>query len=274
MSDASPEYLQTLGPVERFLARLGRPAVVPYESIRDISRLLGLASYYVLRKPVRWREVVNQAFYIGNRSVVFITLVLGFLGMILIFQSGFQAKRIVGDLQMMGGFYLQLLFREFAPTVTALMLATRVGTGIAAEIGSMVVTEQVDALRMNNADPIQYLVVPRLIAGVVMTLVLSCFALVVAYLSGMFVAYTVFEVNPGTFWNTSMVKWGELIIFLLKALAYGIAVPIIASEAGLSAFGGSEGVGTATTKAVVNASLAVTILDFLLSALGYILFFS
>jgi phospholipid/cholesterol/gamma-HCH transport system permease protein len=138
----------------------------------------------------------------------------------------------------------------------------------------MVVTEQVDALRMNNAEPIQYLVVPRLIASVVMTYVLSCIALCVAFGTGMFVANTVFEVNVATFYNTSLLEWGDLIIFSLKALAYGISIPIIAAQAGLSAFGGSEGVGTATTMSVVNASLAVTILDFVLSGVGYIFFFS
>jgi phospholipid/cholesterol/gamma-HCH transport system permease protein len=90
----------------------------------------------------------------------------------------------------------------------------------------------------------------------------------------MFVANTVFEVNVATFYNTSLLEWGALIIFSLKALAYGITIPIIASQAGLAAFGGSEGVGTATTTAVVNASLAVTILDFVLSGVGYIFFFS
>ena len=153
------------------------------------------------------------------------------------------------------------------------MLATRVGTGIAAEVGSMVVTEQVDALRMSGADPVQYLVVPRFLATLVMTLVLACLAVVVSFGTGMFVAFTVFEVNPATFYNTSMIQWGDLIIFVMKSVAYGIAVPIIAAEAGLSAFGGSEGVGWATTKSVVNASLAVTFLDFLLSGFGYIFLF-
>ena len=274
MTKYTQAYVAALNPTQRRIAQLGVLFVPIVTQVTDILRVGSLAFYYAFKKPIRWREVVQQSFFIGNRSLAFVMIVLGFLGMILIFQSGFQAKRIVGDLQGMGALYLQLLFREFAPTVTALMLATRVGTGIAAEIGSMVVTEQVDALRMNNAEPIQYLVVPRLIASVVMTFVLSCVALCVAFGTGMFVANTVFEVNVATFYNTSLLEWGDLIIFSLKALAYGITIPIIASQAGLSAFGGSEGVGTATTMAVVNASLAVTILDFVLSGVGYIFFFS
>lgn len=258
----------------RVLAAVGDPIVFVGTEVLNIFRVLTLTLFYMVRRPIRWSEVWKQCFEIGNRSFVFIVLVLGFLGMILIYQSGFQAERIVGDLQMLGALYIQMLFREFGPTITALMLATRVGTGIAAEIGSMVVTEQVDALKMNNADPVQYLVVPRFIASVVMTLALSVVAIVVSYSTGMAVAFFVFEVNPATFFNMSMLEWGDLIVFTLKALAYGIAVPVIAAEAGLSAFGGSEGVGWATTKSVVNASLAITFIDFLLSGLGYLVLFS
>ncbi len=258
----------------RTLGAVGEPLVFVASELLAIFRVLGLTLFYTVFRRIRWDEVMRQAFEIGNRSLFFIVVVLGFLGMILIYQSGYQAERIVGDLQLLGALYLQMLFREFAPTITALMLATRVGTGIAAEIGSMVVTEQVDALRMNNADPVQYLVVPRFIAAVVMTLVLSIVALVVAFFSGMAIANAVFEVNPATFYNTIFIEWGDLVIFLMKSIAYGIAVPVIAAEAGMSAFGGSEGVGWATTKSVVNASLAVTFLGFLLSGFGYIFLFS
>ena len=256
------------------LAAIGDPIVFVVTELTNIFKVFLLTMFYVVRRPIRWSEVVRQSYDIGNRSLVFITMVLGFLGMILIYQSGFQAQRIVGDLQLLGALYAQMLFREFAPTITALMLATRVGTGIAAEVGSMVVTEQVDALRMNNADPVQYLVVPRFLASILMTMALSVVALVVAYSTGMWVAFEVFAVNPGTFYNTSLLEWGDLIIFTMKSIAYGIAIPVIAAEAGLSAFGGSEGVGWATTKSVVNASLAITFIDFLMSGFGYIFLFS
>lgn len=238
-----------------------------------MARMFVLTLFYIVRRPIRWRETLNQSYEIGNRSFVFISLVLGFLGMILVYQSAYQAEQIIGDLQYLGAMFLQLLFREFAPTVTALMLATRVGTGIAAEIGSMVVTEQVDALRMNNAEPIQYLVVPRFIAGVLMTVVLSFVAIVVCFIAGMIVARIAFDVPMVTFYNTSFVKWGDFIAFLMKALAYGISVPIIACHAGLGAFGGSEGVGWATTKSVVNCSLAIVFLDFLIGGFAFAFLF-
>jgi len=256
------------------LQSIGEPIVFVVGELWQITRVMILTGFYIIFRKIRWSEVVRQLYAVGNQSVFFIMVVLGFLGMILIYQSGYQAMRIIGDLQMLGALYAQMLFREFAPTITALMIATRVGTGIAAEIGSMVVTEQVDALRLNNADPIQYLVVPRFLAVVLSLVVLSTIGLVVAYLTGMALGWFIFDINPYTFYNTSLLEWGDFIIFLMKATAYGIAIPIIACEAGLSAFGGSEGVGWATTKSVVYASLAVTVLDFIISGIGYVFFFS
>ena len=114
-------------------------------------------------------EVTRQLFEVGNRSLLFICLTLGFIGMVLVFQTCLQVNRIVGDLSQVGGEFIRILVHEFGPTLTAMMLATRVGAGIAAEIGSMVVTEQVDALRMSNVGPAAYLGVPRLLGCGVLT---------------------------------------------------------------------------------------------------------
>lgn len=262
------------GAVSRLLGAIGSPIVGIGATVRDIFRVLGLTFYYLLngkRGPDRRHEVLSQMHEVGNRSIVFITVTLGFLGMILIFQAGFQANRITGDLSLLGALFLQLLLREFAPTITAMMIATRVGTGMAAQLGSMVVTEQVDALRMSGAQPIDYLVVPRFIATVVMMVALTTFAIFVAFSAGALTANSFYGVNFRTFIDFRMLGWFDLIICLVKAIAYGIAIPITACQAGLSVVGGSEGVGMATTQAVVNASLAVIILDFLLSGVGYLI---
>lgn len=259
--------------IRPFFEAIGAPIVTVTREFVGMFRVFGLTLYYILRSPIRWKETFRQAYSVGNQSFVFVSVVLGFMGMIMVYQSGYQAQKIVGDLSLLGAIYLRLMVREFAPTITAMMLATRVGTGIAAEIGSMVVTEQVDALRMNNAEPIQYLVVPRFIATVVMTVVLSIISIVVSFLTGMMIAKSVFGVNPSTFYNTDMLAWGDIILFLMKATAYGMAIPVIAAEAGLGALGGSEGVGWATTKSVVNASLMITFLDFILSGFAYAVLF-
>ncbi len=250
-----------MSPLHRALASVGEPVVFVVGQLRAIIALFGQTLHYTFRSPIRWKEVMVQAHDIGNRSVVFVAFTLGFLGMILVFQAGFQAQKITGD--------LQLLLREFAPTITALMLATRVGTGIAAQIGSMVVTEQVDAMRMNAAPPVQYLVVPRFLACTVMTVVLVIFAVLVCYLAGMFTAQYAFNVNPRTFVNLSFVSIADVVICLVKAFAYGMTIPVVASQMGLSAHGGSAGVGWATTQSVVSCSLSVVILDFFLSGLSY-----
>jgi phospholipid/cholesterol/gamma-HCH transport system permease protein len=216
--------------------------------------------------------VVQQMYEIGNKSLFFISVVMGFIGMILVLQAAIQAKRVVPDLTLLGATYMQLLVRDLAASIGALMLATRVGAGIAAEIGSMVVTEQVDALRMCAADPIDYLVKPRFIASIVMTTALIVWAGVIAFGCGMLTGYAMFDINPNTFANTQMVHAGDLIVGLTKCIAYGAAIPIISAHSGLSTFGGSEGVGWATTRAVVNSSLGVIMLNLLISTAGYLVF--
>lgn len=228
--------------------------------------------YYSARGVRQPGAVARQMYEIGNQSLVFLSVVMGFIGMILVFQAGLQAKRVVPDLSLLGATFLELLVRDLAASISALMLATRVGAGIAAEIGSMVVTEQVDALRMCAADPVDYLIVPRFKASIVMTTVLVIIAAGVAFTTGMLTGYVFFEINPRTFVNLSMVDAGDLTIGLSKCVAYGAAIPVVSGYCGLSTFGGSEGVGWATTRAVVNSSLTVIIMNFFISGAGYLIF--
>lgn len=255
---------------ERVFAPIGEPMLEIYGILRGIAATFGLTLYYTLYGRKRRDDIFEQMFDIGNRSVIFIAFTLGFLGMILIYLAGFQAMRITGDLQLLGALFLQLLLRIFAPTITAMMLATRVGSGIAAQVGSMVVTEQVDALKMCAAQPIEYLVVPRFLASTVMSVALTIFAVMVSFIAGALVANVAFGVNFYTFWNLSLIDWFDVIICLTKAVAFGMTIPVIACQAGLVVTGGSEGVGRATTSAVVQCSLAVVFLDFIISGIGYV----
>ncbi len=210
-------------------------------------------------------EVLKQAYQIGNRSLLFVCVTLGFLGMVLVFQTCLQVNRITGDLSQVGAEFIKILVHEFGPSLTAMMLATRVGAGIAAEIGSMVVTEQVDALRMNGVDPIDYLIVPRFLASLVMTGVLATIGVAVALGMGALTAYYSFHLNPVVFLDPSRVRLVDLLTGTVKCGAYGAAIPIVAGWCGLGARGGSEGVGTATTRAVIASSFVVILLDFLIS---------
>ena len=254
------------------IGALGAAALELLVGGRELYSVFVKTLYYTFRGRRERGAVTRQMYEIGNKSLIFLCVVMGFIGMILVYQAGIQTRRVVPDLSLLGATFLQLLVRDLAASICALMLATRVGAGIAAEIGSMVVTEQVDALRMCAADPIDYLVKPRFIASMIMTLMLVVVAAFVAYLTGMWTAHAFFQISPETFTNTSLVHAGDVIQGLTKCLAYGAAIPIVSGYCGLSTFGGSEGVGWATTRAVVNSSLAVIILNFFISGACYLIF--
>lgn len=241
-------------------------------TLQEIYRLLRLTVRCSLEGGLERGAVLRQMYEIGNRSLVFLCIVMGFMGMILTYQAGLQTQRVVPDLSLLGATFLELLVRDLAASICALMLATRVGAGIAAEIGSMVVTEQVDALHMCGADPVKYLVCPRFLASLGMFAMLVVLAAGVAILTGTWTASAFFGLNPRTFLNLSLLSAGDLIVGVTKCIAYGAAIPVISAHAGLTAFGGSEGVGSATTRAVVGSSLAVIVLNFVISGAGYLIF--
>ena len=255
-----------------FFAEIGATGLDLYDGARGLYSVFVRTLFYLVRGRTEKGAIWLQMYEIGNNSLFFITVVMGFLGMILVYQAGVQAKRVIPDLTLLGATYLELLVRDLAASIGALMLATRVGAGIAAEIGSMVVTEQVDALRMCAADPIDYLIKPRFVASIVMTSCLVFWSAAVAFTAGMATAYSFFDVPPRTFCNMSLIDVGDVSVGLAKCVAYGAAIPIVSGYCGLSTFGGSEGVGWATTRAVVNSSLATIILNFFISGAGFLLF--
>ena len=211
-------------------------------------------------------EIVRQLYWIGNRSIVFIAVTLGFIGMVMAYEACLQLSRVTGDYSQIGGQLLRLIVSDFGPVLAALMLATRVGAGIAAEIGSMKVTEQIDALRMSGVAPIDYLIVPRFLASVVMTVALTVIGGGVMFAMGGLTAKFSFGVNPSLFFDASQVRGRHVVLLVVKAVTFGAAIPVVAGFCGLRARGSSEGVGWATTAAVIGSSFAVIALDFVLSA--------
>jgi phospholipid/cholesterol/gamma-HCH transport system permease protein len=217
-------------------------------------------------------ELVRQMYAIGNRSLVFIIVTLGFIGMVMMYEACLQLSRVTGDYTQVGSQFIRLIVSDFGPTLTALMLATRVGAGIAAEVGSMKVTEQVDALRMSGVLPIDYLIVPRFLASIVMTVALSLLGALLMYVAGGLTAQYSFGVNPNTYYDVSQLRMRHVVILVIKAVCYGAAIPVISGFCGLRARGSSEGVGWATTAAVIGSSFAVIVLDFLISAAALFLY--
>jgi phospholipid/cholesterol/gamma-HCH transport system permease protein len=248
---------------------VGKAGLAMAEEAGQLRRLLARTLRGVFRGPIERHEVWRHLYHIGNRSLLFVAFTLGFIGMVLVFQTCLQVNRITGDLSQIGSDWVRILVHEFGPTLTAMMLATRVGAGIAAEVGSMQVTEQVDALRMCGVDPVDYLVVPRFLACIVMTVAITTFAVVVALALGTVTASISFHVNPRLFLDFEKVQSGDVILGFLKCVAYGAAIPLVSAHCGLQARGGSVGVGTATTRAVIGSSFTVLVFDFVLSGLGF-----
>jgi phospholipid/cholesterol/gamma-HCH transport system permease protein len=223
--------------------------------LRGLWAMLVRAGRSTLRGRWSFAEALSQTYAFTNQSLLFLVVTMGFVGMIMVFQACFQAKGLIGDMTLIGPAFLQLVIREFGPTIGGLMVATRVGAGIAAEIGSMTVTEQIDALRMNGADPIDYLVSPRVVAGTVSMVTLGIFGALIMFAVGGVTAQLAFSVPYKIFFNLGMIRPLDVFSFLNKCIVYGVAIPVVSAKAGFSARGGSEGVGSATTRAVIECSL-------------------
>lgn len=232
--------------------------------------------FAILRLRFRPREVVRQCYLIGNQSLVFVLGSLAFVAMESVVQAGEQSQKLLGssNFQELGAVFLQLMIRESGPTIAALMLATRVGAGIAAEVGAMKVTEQIEALRMNEADPVEYIIAPRVIACGFMMICISVYCILISEIAGALTAMVYFDGNFMAFFNTARVEMSDVAMGLIKSAWYGVSIPVVAGQAGLAAFGGSAGVGDATTRAVVATSLVVIVEDFIVSVFGYVFLMS
>lgn len=214
--------------------------------------------------------VVAQAYEIGVRSLPFLCLVLAFVGGIIVYQAGIQAMRIVPDTSGIGPGYIELLVRDLAANLTGLMLATRVGASIAAELGSMKVTDQLDAMRLCQTDPVAHLVAPRFLACVLVTPILTIIAGACALASGTLVGALAFDIRPQNFLDPRFVTISAMVSGFLKSLAFGLAIPLVSAHAGLYTRVGSQGVGDATTGAVVGSSVAVIVLGFFIGAVLHV----
>ncbi len=224
--------------------------------------------HYLFRRPFEARLLVDQLDSVGWGSLNVVNLTAIFSGMVLALQMGqflakFGAKIYVS--RIMG---LSLL-REMGPVLAALMVAARVGAGFAAELGTMKVTEQIDAMRALGASPVKKLVVPRVLATVVMMPLLVVVADAVGLLGGWLIAVTQLGVSGDYFYASLVhnVAVGDFMSGLGKALFFGYLIGIIACCKGLTAAGGAGGVGRATTSAVVAASISVLVSDFFLTKL-------
>jgi phospholipid/cholesterol/gamma-HCH transport system permease protein len=231
--------------------------------VQEYVKLVSAALHGIFTRPLYRHDIVEQFDAIGVGSLTVVLLTGFFTGAALCSQSGltldaFGARPIVGRLVSAS------MIKELGPVLTALMLTGRIGSGIAAELGSMVVTDQIFALRALGTDPIRKLVVPRVLAGFLMAPVLTVISDFVGIFGGWIVARFQLQVASGVYWSS--VTYGlypqDIWMGLVKPFVLGFAIVTIACHVGLRTSGGTEGVGKATTVAVVAGSVAVIALDF------------
>jgi phospholipid/cholesterol/gamma-HCH transport system permease protein len=216
----------------------------------------------------RSRLILEQMLMMGVRSLPLVILVSVFTGSVTAWQAAYQFKGVV-PLEWLGLTVARTVFIELGPVLTSLVMAGRVGAGIAAELGTMRVTEQIDALESMGIDPIGYLVMPRMIAGLIMVPVLVIFADIIAVLGGMVVAVMMVNISYEMFTDSikSYVTITDMISGLQKSVGFGGIIALMGCYNGFKATGGAEGVGTATTRAVVLASVLILISDYVMATL-------
>ena len=236
--------------------------------VQEYVQLLGAVGRAVVTRPYYSRDVVMQFEAIGIGSLMVVSLTGFFTGAALALQTGqtldrFGARTLVG--QLVGA----SMIRELGPVLTALMLAGRVGSGIAAELGSMAVTDQINALRALGTDPIRKLVVPRVLAVTLMAPVLTVIADTFAIMAGWIISVTSLGVGTSTYWTAVQegLYLGDAWQGLIKPFVLGFVIGTIGCHVGLGTRGGTQGVGRATTNAVVVASVLVIAVDFFLTPL-------
>jgi phospholipid/cholesterol/gamma-HCH transport system permease protein len=231
--------------------------------VQEYLKLTAAAIYAVFTPPLYVHDIVEQFDLLGVGSLTVVLLTGLFTGMALASQSGltldqFGARPVVGRLVSAS------MIKELGPVLTALMLTGRIGSGIAAELGSMAVTDQINALRALGTDPVRKLVVPRMLAGFLMAPVLTVISDFVGIVGGWVIARYQLQVNSGLYWS-SVVKglyMQDLWMGSIKPFVLGFVIVTIACHVGLRTSGGTQGVGKSTTIAVVAGSVAVIAVDF------------
>jgi phospholipid/cholesterol/gamma-HCH transport system permease protein len=236
--------------------------------IQEYLRLVGRVARGLVSRPFYYRDVVEQFDAIGIGSITVVLLTGAFTGMVLALQTGttldqFGARSLVGRLVSAS------MVKELGPVLTALMVTGRVGSGIAAELGSMVVTDQINALRALGTDPVRKLVVPRVLAGLIMVPVLTVVAVGVGMVGGWIITVTQLKVASSVYWNAVVdgLYMEDIWMGLVKPFVLGFVIVSIGCHVGLRTAGGTQGVGRSTTNAVVAASVAVLAVDFFVTKL-------
>lgn len=250
------------------VATVFAPAKSALEEAGTLADMAFQALLWGVRPPYRVSLVVTQMEFVGVQSIFLVGLVGLFTGMVFAVQTIYGFRRF-GAENMVGGVVALTLSREMAPVLTAIMVSARAGSGMAAELGNMRASEQIDALETMAVNPVQYLVVPRMIAGLVMVPVLALIFFLVGLGGSWVVGVWGLSLDPGIFADRikTMLQPSDVTQGLIKALVFGFAVTLIACRHGFFASGGAVGVGQATTRAVVWGVVGVFVLDYVITTM-------
>jgi phospholipid/cholesterol/gamma-HCH transport system permease protein len=242
--------------------------------LQEYLRMVAQTTRALFTRPYYYRDIVEQFMAIGMGSMTVVLLTGTFTGMVLALQSGITLD-MFGARSMVGRLVSASMVKELGPVLTALMVTGRVGSGIAAELGSMMVTDQISALRALGSDPIRKLVLPRVLAGVIMVPILTVIADAIGMVGASIIAVTQLKVTWSVFWNSVVLGLfiQDVWMGLIKPFFFGFVIVTIACHVGLRTSGGTQGVGRATTNAVVTGSVVVLAVDFLLTKVLFVLMY-
>jgi phospholipid/cholesterol/gamma-HCH transport system permease protein len=263
---------------------MGRPSFVhvPKEQgfiARTGERLLGLIGHVgvitqmtlgtlraAVRRPFEGREILTQLESLGVKSLGIVAVTSIFIGMVMAVQFAFGLRKF-GGMEYTGRVVGLSFARELAPTLTAVIVGGRIGAGMAAEVGSMAVTEQIDAVRALGADPLKKLVWPRLLAAVIVMPVLAAFALVLGFSGAMIVTDLQFNIPAEFFLRSALgtVTMTDFASGMLKTPVFGAIIALVGCHFGMTTKGGATAVGNSTTRTVVVISITILIADFFLT---------
>ena len=237
-------------------------------AVQDYFLLSLQALKYIPSPPHYWMDTLEQMDIVGVGSLPIIILASLSIGGVMVLQTAAQFQRF-GETALTGDAVALALVRELGPAVTALLVAGRNASGMASELGSMVVTEQVDAMRALGTDPIRKLMMPRVIATVLMVPLLTAVFDFVGLCGGFVVAYSTLRLGAVQFWTRAIhsLAMGDVVQGMAKPIVFGLIIATVGCYRGLRVRGGTQGVGRATTSAVVIASVWVLVVDFFLSRL-------
>jgi phospholipid/cholesterol/gamma-HCH transport system permease protein len=226
----------------------------------------GQVIVHLIRGKIHWRNTMEQMVAVGPESLLVALLMAASVGMVFTIQVSREFINL-GAGSAVGGVLAIALARELAPVLTAVVLAGRVGSAFAAELGTMQVTEQIDALYMLKTDPIDYLVIPRVLACCLMQPLLTVLAFTTGIIGGVFIADVMYDISNTVFLDSArnfLTTW-DLVSAMIKGAVFGILIAVIGSSWGLTTTGGAKGVGQSTTTAVVTALLSIFVTNFFLS---------